>query len=141
MAGLPRLPLGQRAQRRRVVVDEHRAGQLVLDHVLEQVVHEHVVMLAGRRAMPCCFAASRDGRRRRPSATPTCSRNRSRVLGPLPGRREVDRLVAVRQLHAAAADGIDAGDDQALGQVHHGAVVAVRLVQLHHREFGIVLAG
>ena len=36
------------------------------------------------------------------------------------------------------AGGVDRVDDQLLGQVHHRAVVAVGLIDLEHREFGIV---
>ena len=88
--------------------------------------------------MPIACRPRRARRRRSSIAHADVLAEQVGVRRPLPRRREVDRLVAARQL-PAAAERIDAGDDQALGQVHHGAVVAVRLVQLQHREFGVVL--
>src|SRR5438046_2772525 len=49
------------------------------------------------------------------------------VRRPLPRRRVVDSQVAERQLHPGSKT-LDAGHDEAFGEVHHRAVVAVGLV-------------
>ena len=57
---------------------------------------------------------------------------------PGPGGREVDRRLGPGTPEAAA-ERLDRPADQGLGQVHHGVVVAVGLIGLHHGELGVVL--
>ena len=60
--------------------------------------------------------------------------------GPAPRLRQVDLVVADR--HDRRAGRVDGGlGDQALGDVDHLRVVGERLVELHHRELGVVARG
>ena len=94
-------------------------------------------MLAGRlecrTLAPLARDASASSHRHADVLAGTARRTVSRCHG---GVKSI--VLSAHRQTAAAAERLDAGDDQALGQVHHGAVVAVGLVQLHHGEFGIV---
>jgi len=131
------LALGQRTEGSRVIVDEDRAAQVALDLLLEQVMHQHVVMLAGR------VQTHRLGRTAHAFGIVHCDADvfaeQLGILPALPGGREVDGPLAIGEL-PTAAEAVDTGDDEALGQVHHRLVVAVRLVQFHHREFRLCRA-
>ena len=67
------------------------------------------------------------------------------VRRPLERRREVDRLARAiqcctsRLAVTAAADRVNRLADALLGEIHHRAVIAVGLIDLEHRELGIVL--
>ena len=51
----------------------------------------------------------------------------------------VKSIVALAELQfRVLPGGANCLDDQLFRQIHHRAVIAVRLVQLQHREFGIV---
>src|SRR4029079_3127171 len=62
------------------------------------------------------------------------------VGAPRPGRREVVLLAAELDLRPAV-DLPRARLDDALGELHHAPVVGLRLVELEHRELGIVAGG
>lgn len=75
------------------------------------------------------------------------------VLDPRPGGCEVDRSFAVLQdavsIDAIGArfvvigrfgDFVHAGDEDPFGQIHHREQIAISVVQLQHRKFGIMTA-
>ena len=71
---------------------------------------------------------------------PVASRDRSRQRQPRPAAGEIDRLAArTRSAVVPRTARVDVLD-QRLDQLHHVAVVGVRLVALEHRELGVVLA-
>ena len=130
-----RLALGQRADGGRVVDDEDRAGELVLDDGLEQLAHDDVGVLA-RGGDAGGLGAGLDGGR--------IGRVDPGVLGqqlgigpPGPGGREVDGRLAPGA-DEPAAERLDRAADEGLGQVHHRVVVAIGLVGLEHRELGVM---
>ena len=108
----------------------------MLDLVLEEFMHEDIVMLARDVDVrlfrqPIGPLQHHANRRRHVRET---GRDFARC-----GRRNrpSSRLVE----HLIVSQAIDQRHDQAFGQLHHRLIVAIRLVQLHHGELGIVLLG
>ena len=108
MAGIVALPLGERAEARRVVVHEHRPDQLLLDQVLEEFVDEHVVGLRHSRSAPghfdieCDILGPRGGANRDlvGHVAADVLAEQVAVLRALPRRCEVHGLVAVRDMES-----------------------------------------
>ena len=129
------LALRERADGGRVIQHEDRPAELVFHLPLEELILEHVDVLA----------AGGDARLlgRRLDLGRVVGRGAG-VLGQQlvvglsgKGRREVDFGVAPGELQLLPGR-LNRLDDQLLGQVHHRAVVAVGLVGLQHSELGVV---
>ena len=132
---LARLPLGERADRGRIVDHEHRAVERLFDRRLEEVALDHVGMAAGG------LHAGRDGRgghAGRIGWIAACHLADQVVVFRAAKRRsEIDR--PAHPLKPRGRPGNLCGlDDDRLSEVHHRAVIAVGLVGLEHRELGVV---
>ena len=93
--GVVALALRQRAKRRRVIVNEHWPLQLMLDVVLEQFVHQHIMRFRGRTSGLLVFQVERNVRI---ELTPAARERLVRegydpAYGARPLRRTVQRLV------------------------------------------------
>ncbi len=135
------LPLGKRREFHRVIRQEDRLDLVRADELLEQLVH--------------------DARPDRPSLDirPGGASDPEQVIGvPVldivdtgfsadrlperfarPGRRDIDLLAAIDK-RWLAVHGDGGVDDQGLHRLHHRLVIAVRLIELEHREFRGVIA-
>ena len=76
ISGWSRFAFGQRADAGRIIDDEDRSHQVVLDLLFEDLILDHVGVMIARGLEPSFWAkpttaASSDG------STPVCSRNRS----------------------------------------------------------------
>ena len=142
------LPLREWAERGRVIVNENRLValcQLRLDAMLEQFLNEHLVFLRRRDLRLVVAQLERDfelGRLGLHAVAIEQFHTRRllehvRVLHPRPRRSEVDDPFAVAA-RLTAPEAIDARHEHLLREVHHREQVAISVVQLEHREFGIV---
>src|SRR5205085_2242722 len=119
------LPLRQRTERGGIVVNKDRATQVLLNACLEKVVDDNLGVLAGSRyAGLFCDA---------PDSVPVFHRHADvlseqvGVTGSLPGWRVIYHLIAIGKAETASQH-LDAGDDEALRQIHHAAVIRIGLV-------------
>ena len=132
---LARLPLGERADRGRIVDHEHRAVERLFDRRLEEVALDHVGMAAGGLHAGRC---GRGGHAGRIGWIAACHLADQVVVFRAAKRRsEIDR--PAHPLKPRGRPGNLCGlDDDRLSEVHHRAVIAVGLVGLEHRELGVV---
>ena len=126
---------GQRANAAGVVDHKDRADQGVFDLGLEDFVFDDIRVAAFGVDVQrlgkfdnCCFVGRVDA---------GVLLEEIVVGASLERRREVDRLVGPLQLERLA-DRLDRVADTFFGEVHHRAVIAVRLIDFEHREFGVV---
>ena len=137
--GVLPLPLGERRELDRKVHDERRLDQRRLDEPLEELLPDPPRGSVGRLD---ALRASRLRERSRLGlgCHPRAQRRREPVeeRQPPPRRREVDGVFSPAEREAPAERLGELGE-QRLRQLHEVGVVGVRLVELEHREFGIVL--
>ena len=135
--GVTLLPLGERAHGRRIVDDEHRPRQMRLDRLLEHVVHEHGRVFPLHLDMQ--FFGDFLNRGRIVHVAARVLLEQVAVLLAGPGRGVVDFVLTPRPLEVSV-ENLNRVDEDRLRQFHHRFVVAIRLVQLDHREFWVVRA-
>ena len=133
--GIVSLPLGQRAEAGGIIDDENRSDQRVLNGLLEDLVDDDVrVHPVGVDLQTSSHLGHRVGVVHR---TPGVFGEQLGVGLPGPGRGEVDLVFTPGQDHAVP-EHLGGVDHDLFDQVHHRPVVAVSLVELDHRELGIV---
>ena len=130
---------GERRDLLRVVGDEHRSPELRLGGLLVDLEHElaGAVVVLHLHAVLGGDAAQLVDRHAHVDADAGVLLDEVDEAGPPPRRGEVELAAAVGELGRAVQLLGEVGGEL-LGERHHVRVVAVGLVELEHRELGVV---
>ena len=124
----------------RVIVDERRLDQFLLDHVLEEIHEELALALWLVRFLESVLHGKRPEFIDRMCKDVDPGVLLYRVLHREPAQRLLKRDRGLLELNLVrAVDLLCEGCKEVLGEVHHVVDIVVRPVDLHHRELGVVV--